>query len=111
MLQFINVQFKEQVNIDKQDVEFINCTFSVEGANQKDTKGTALFISNNANVKLTNCTFKNKGYNCINIKTSGIVEIERCTFMTENVYNPIECSGSANTGINNITIENNSQYL
>lgn len=107
MLQFINVHFKEQVRIEKQDAEFINCTFSVQGANMKDGKGTALVIAGSAGVKITNCLFKNKGYNSINVQTTGQVVIERNTFNSADVYNPIEVAGKAGAGANNISIENN----
>ena len=104
MLQFINVNFTKPVIIEKHDVEFINCIFSVEGKNIKDTAGTALIINGTANAKISNCIFKNVGYNSINIKTTGMVTIERNTFISTNVYNPIECSGK---NINNISIEKN----
>lgn len=107
MLQFINVHFKKQVVIEKQDAEFINCTFSVEGESMKDAKGTALTIAGSANVKITNCVFKNKGYNSINLRTTGQVFIERNTFNSINVYNPIEATGITGNGLNNIFIENN----
>lgn len=107
MLQFINVHFKKQVIIEKQDAEFINCTFSVEGNSMKDTKGTALVVAGAANVKVVNCVFKNKGYNSINLKTSGYIVIERNTFISTNVYNPIEATGIAGNGLSNVFIENN----
>ena len=104
MLQFINVNFTKPVIIEKHDVEFINCIFSVEGKNIKDNAGTALTIKGTANAKISNCIFKNVGYNSINIRTTGMVTIERNTFISTNVYNPIECSGQ---NINNISIEKN----
>lgn len=104
MLQFINVNFTKPVIIEKHDVEFINCIFSVEGKNIKDNAGTALTINGTANAKISNCIFKNVGYNSINIRTTGMVTIERNTFISTNVYNPIECSGQ---NINNICIEKN----
>ena len=104
MLQFINVNFTKPVIIEKHDVEFINCIFSVEGKNIKDNAGTALTINGTANAKISNCVFKNVGYNSINIRTTGMVAIERNTFISTNVYNPIECSGQ---NINNICIEKN----
>jgi hypothetical protein len=104
MLQFINVHFTKQVKIEKQDVEFINCIFSVEGKNIKDNSGTALILDGTVNARITNCVFKNKGYNSINIKTTGMVAIERNTFMSTDVYNPIEGSGQ---NLNNISIEKN----
>ena len=104
MLQFINVNFTKPVIIEKHDVEFINCIFSVEGKNIKDNAGTALTINGTANAKISNCIFKNVGYNSINIRTTGVVTIERNTFISTNVYNPIECSGQ---NINNISIEKN----
>lgn len=107
MLQFINVNFKKPVSIENQDVEFINCTFSAEGATMKDAAGTALTILGSVNTSIINCVFKNKGYNSILLKTTGKVNIERNTFYSSEVYNPIECAGRAGEGLNNIVIKNN----